>query len=102
MTENRITAAIADMTDKLKTISAAKRKRLDAGLTLDAGEIFGWQECQARAHVEGVISTDEAQTIYHAIRSWDRQSVAAKIVITQSIQELLTGQITARANRATA
>lgn len=102
MTENRITHAITDMTNRLKAVSAAKRKRLDAGLTLDAGEIFGWQECQARAHVEGVISTDEAQTIYHAIRSWDRQSVAAKIIITQSIQELLKGQIDASADRATA
>ena len=99
---NRITDAIANMTDRLKTISAAKRKRLDAGLTLDAGEIFGWQNCQARAHVEGVLSTDEAQTIYHAIRNWDRQSVPAKIIITQSIQELLTGQIDAKGDSATA
>jgi hypothetical protein len=99
---NRITHAIADMTDRLKTISAAKRKRLDAGLTLDAGEVYGWQTCQARAHAEGVLSTDEAQTIYNAIRSWDSQSVAAKIIITQSMQELLTGQIDASADSATA
>jgi hypothetical protein len=99
---NRITDAIASMTNRLKTVSDAKLTRLDAGLTLDAGEIFGWQECQARAHLEGVLSTDEAQTIYHAIRNWDRQSVPAKIIITQSIQELLAGQIAARTNRATA
>jgi hypothetical protein len=99
---NRITDAIANMTHRLKTISAAKRKRLDAGLTLDAGEIVGWQNCQARAHVEGVLSTDEAQTIYHAIRNWDRQSVPAKIIITQSIQELLAGQLAAKTNSATA
>ena len=99
---NRITDAIADMTDRLKTISAAKRQRLGASLTLDAGEVCGWQTCQARAHAEGVLTTDEAQTIYNAIRSWDSQSVPAKIVITQSIQELLKGQIAARTNRATA
>ena len=99
---NRITDAIVDMTDRLKTISAAKRKRLGAGLTLDAGEVYSWQTCQARAHVEGVLTTDEAQTIYNAIRSWDSQSVPAKIVITQSIQELLKGQIAARTNKATA
>ena len=99
---NRITDAIANMTDRLKTISAAKRKRLDAGLTLDAGEIVGCQNCQARAHVEGVLSTDEAQTIYHAIRDWNNQSVPAKIIITQSIQELLTGQIDAKGDSATA
>lgn len=99
---NRITDAIANMTHRLKTISAAKRKRLDAGLTLDAGEIFGWQECQARAHAEGVLSADEAQTIYHAIRDWDNQTVPAKIIVTQSIQELLTGQIDAKCDSATA
>jgi ABC-type uncharacterized transport system YnjBCD substrate-binding protein len=99
---NRITDAIATMTHRLKTVSDAKRKRLDAGLTLDAGEIFGWQECQARAHAEGVLSTDEAQTIFNAIRDWDDQTVPAKIIITQSIQELLAGQIAARTNRATA
>ena len=99
---NRITDAIADMTDRLKTISAAKRKRLDVGLTLDAGEVYGWQNCQSQAHATGVLTTDEAQTIYHAIRDWDSQSVPAKIIVTQSIQELLTGQIAARTNRATA
>jgi hypothetical protein len=100
--QNRITDAIANMTNRLKTVSDAKLTRLDAGLTLDAGEIFGWQECQARAHVEGVLSTDEAQTIYHAIRDWDNQTVPAKIIVTQSIQELLTGQIAAKGDSATA
>jgi hypothetical protein len=48
------------------------------------------------------LSTDEAQTIFNAIRDWDDQTVPAKIIITQSIQELLAGQIAARTNRATA
>ena len=53
---NRITDAIANMTNRLKTISAAKRKQLDAGLTLDVGH----NTFNARAHAEGVLSTDEA------------------------------------------
>lgn len=99
---NRITDAIATMNDKLKNVSPAKVARLAETLTLDAGEIVGWQNAQARAHVEGVLSTDEAQIVYTIIKAWDGQPVAARVVVTQVIAELLKGQIDARADRATA
>jgi hypothetical protein len=91
-TENRIQSAIHEMGTRLKGISTEKRKKLRDSLTLDAREHYGWQTCQARAHAEGVITVDEAMTLYRAIQNWDTQPMQTRIIVTQSIHELLKQQ----------
>jgi hypothetical protein len=101
-TQNRIQSAIHDMGTRLAGVSAAKRKRLHDGLTLDAMEHYAWQTCQSRAHAEGVITAEEAMTLYHAIQNWNEQPVEARIIVTESIKELLTQQIRGCDAKATA
>jgi hypothetical protein len=90
---NRIQASITALNKKTTQFSAEKRERLTAALTLDVDEYRGYQNCQARAHAEGTITADEAQTLYLALKSWNTQTVSARIVVTQAIKELLTNQI---------
>ena len=94
-TDNRIQVAINKMGTRLKGLSTAKIKTLTDTLTLDPRERYSWLTCQARAHAEGAISSDEAMTLYRAIKNWEGQSVQSRIVTTQSIQELLSKQIKA-------
>ena len=90
---NRIQWAIRDMKTRLEGGSDAKLKRLQAGLTLDTMEHYAWQTCQSRAHAEGVITAEEAMTLYRAIQNWTEQPVEVRIIVTESIKELFTQQL---------
>ena len=69
----------------------ALREELD----LDLAEVFAWQEAKSLAQAQGVISGDEALTIYTAIGGdggggWtDDASLALRVSITSLIGQLL-------------
>ena len=93
---NRLTALTPQISAKLKGLSTAKCKSLRRALNLDTNEIVGWQNAKSRAQIEGVISVEEALTIYHAIQHWSTTSLALQIVITEMMRVILAGQIAAR------
>ena len=67
-------------------------------LALD--EFVQYQNLQAQAHAQGILTTDEAQTVYIALGGesfnpdWpDGTSLATKTAITQLMGELITSKL---------
>ncbi len=74
--------------------------KLDAELAISGTELFAFQSAQARAHVLGVLSTEEAQTVYVALGGdyggsaanggWDEGAdLALKVTITNLMGQLI-------------
>ena len=97
-----LNACVDTYRDKIATLDAGKVAGLDANLALDSGEHFEYQQTQARAHAEQVLSTDAAQLVYRALGEigspanggWAAGTdTATKAVVTQLIGELLAARI---------
>lgn len=96
---NRVIAAIEKADQRIKTriaeglITAERVKELDRSLDMEVGEFCRFQDLKSHAMVAGRLTTDEAQTIYGLLGNtpdhFNRQSVAAKSVLTQIFGELL-------------
>jgi len=72
-------------------------------LAITMAEFLTFQSVQTRAHVEGKITTEEAATIYAALGGetyhgdWPEGTpLAAKVTVTQVMEELLAMQIRAK------
>lgn len=98
LAENRMSKKIAEIRERIETLDEAEREKLDATLAVEFDEHFAYQQAQARAHVSGLISTDEAQVIYTAlgeVGSADNGGWAAgtdtatKVVVTLAMGELI-------------
>ena len=85
---------------------AATLERLDESFALGAADHAAFQGQQVKANATGRLNTDEALLIYHALGEWADESnggwqagvgIAAKVVITQIMQELLSEAIAAKA-----
>ena len=97
---NRILAAaeeIRQMKLSPEQIEAAERVS-----ELDAGEGMVYQNLQARAHAAGILTLEEATTIYGALGGeaahWsDEADFALRVVVTKTLAELaplaMAGQI---------
>jgi hypothetical protein len=93
---NRVATAIVAMRPRIADLDDDKRTGLDKAMDVDFGEHFAYQETQARAHVSGKITADEAQIIYAALgetpseNGWtEGTDLATKVVVTKIIAELL-------------
>jgi hypothetical protein len=97
---NRVLAAIERQRDRLEqgikpdgTPITGDLDSLEASLALTPLEVVAYQNAQARAHVMGILTTEEAQTIYAAIGEggdWAQGTdLATKVIVTQVIGELL-------------
>jgi hypothetical protein len=102
---NRILEHASKLQAKIDALPLAKIESLSASLALEPSEHFAYQTQQSRAHALGILSTDEAQTIYVALGespspsngNWARlTSLALKVSITQLMHELLSAQLAAR------
>jgi len=96
---NRVSRAIDVSREAISKLNADTQAALDATLAVEFDEHFAYQQAQARAHVEGLLSTDEAQVVYVALGEvgspsnggWaEGTDTATKAVVTQLIGELLT------------
>jgi len=79
---------------------------LHEDMKLSMYEFVQFQNMQASAHAQGIISTDEAQTIYIALGGeeyhpdWpEGTSLATKTAITQTMMELIERRIKAQGQR---
>lgn len=106
---NRLIPRIEHVRDCL-----ARRVRIDNGKPLPASldltqwahnldnsplEHFAFQNAQARAHAKGLITTDEAQTIYMALGEvpasdgWaSGTDLATKLIVTEVMAEIMAGR----------
>ena len=85
---------------------AATLEKLDESFSLSAADHAAFQTRQVKANATGRINTDEALLIYNALGEWADEDnggwqagvgIAAKVVITQIMQELLSEAIAAKA-----
>ena len=115
--ENRIADAIGRQQDRIDKLVesgvdlqgkpiAASLERLEESFALSVADHAAFQNQQAKANATGRLNTDEALLIYHALGEWADESnggwqagvgIAAKVVITQIMQELLSEAIAAKA-----
>ncbi len=102
---NRVSLAIDRVRPRVAALDDAKRIKLDADMAVDFSEHFAYQQEQARAHAEGLLTPDEAQIIYIALGEngdsenggWATDTDAAtKVIITKVIGELLSARIEGR------
>lgn len=92
---NRIATAIALMEPRIESMDADKRARLTEHTAITFEEGFVYQETKSWAQAAGLITHDEAITVYAAFTGtrWaDGTSLATKIAITKLMEELLTAK----------
>jgi hypothetical protein len=90
---------LAEIRPKVDSLDAETRAKLDRDMAIKFDEHFAFQECQARNHAMGRLSTEDAQLIYVALGEvgsasnggWaPRTDTATKVLVTLAIGELLT------------
>lgn len=81
---------------------------LDRSLAVDFSEHAAYQDCQAWAHATGLLTTDEALTVYHALGEvgspdnggWAASAdVALKTTVTALMGEILPAKMRATGSR---
>lgn len=95
---NRVAAHIAQIQTKVDGLTAEKRNSLDAEMAVETFEHFAFQEAQARAHVSGKLTADEAMIVYTALGEvgstknggWAAgTNLATKVTVTLLMGELV-------------
>lgn len=95
---NRLEKFRDEIQAKLDALPTEKVDKIDKELDIDWQEHYTYQNCQAAAHVEQVISTDEASFMFRALGQtqsgnnggWAKGvDTATKFTVTKMIQELL-------------
>lgn len=64
---NRIEKHIDSLRPRIDALTPEARAKLDAEMAVEAFEHFAYQEQQARAHVSGKLTADEAMIVYRAL-----------------------------------
>lgn len=64
---NRLTAHIDSLRPRIDALTPEARAKLNADMDVEAFEHFAYQEQQARAHVSGKLTADEAMVVYRAL-----------------------------------
>jgi hypothetical protein len=90
---NRIELVILHTEQMIKTLPLALFSRMESTISQTSfEEHFQMQNWQAQAHASGIISFEEAQTLYNrlgpSVDHFLKQSLAAKMVIIKTCTEL--------------
>lgn len=64
---NRLAKHIEALKPKIAALDTEARERLEASMAVEPFEHFAYQEQQARAHVSGKLTADEAMIVYRAL-----------------------------------
>lgn len=103
---NRILRAIAAVQETIEGADPDRVRSLEEKLTLSVTEFCEYQKTQAEAAAAGVLSTEEALTIYNALGrehyagGWpEDMSLAVRVVVVKTIHELLARRIAGRMGR---
>jgi len=96
--KSKFTDAISDIRARCETLEPDELAQLDRDMAVSFEEHFAYQNAQARAHLAGRLSTDDAQIIYHALGEvgdpanggWASQAdTADKVAVTLAMNALL-------------
>lgn len=86
---NRIIAGIEAMQKRLDEVDQAARDSVDANATLDASELLHFGDKASLALARGIVTADEAQTLYCIWNDFDSASTAQRVVYMQAIMETM-------------
>lgn len=93
LTADKLNRLISECRVKCEALSSDKLKELDAGMALSSYDHFVFQEMQASAHAQGLLSTEAARIVYVALgegANWAAKTdTATKVIVTQLMGELL-------------
>jgi hypothetical protein len=106
--KNRLAAHIATVQARIDSITPEAAAKLEANLAVEPFEHFAYQEAQARAHVSGKLTADEAMIVYRALGEVGSESnggwaadtdLATKVSVTLLMGELVSTSALMRAGR---
>ena len=86
---NRLVKASKGYAQKIEVMIPQKRAKLEKDLDIDLEEIMYYQQQKSLAQMRGLISTDEAFTIYNALNSWNTTTLAIKAVVIVGLGEMI-------------
>ena len=99
---NRIAAAIEKLSKALEDVPTAKLAKMDKIFQEDCASLCTYQKAQSHGFAAGKLTQEEAVILYHlyggecpSAQAWAKQPLAARIVATQAVSELLRTQIAA-------
>ena len=105
MTKNRVATMIDRMRPRVAALDVEAAKKLDEDMAVDFSDHFAYQEAQARAHVEGLLSPEEATIVYSSLGEimsdenggWTKGTdTATKVTVTKLIGELISARVEGR------
>ena len=87
---NRIAYSIQVTRKKIDLMEPSKIANLEKTLKdLSTGELFLLQEKKSQAQAMGIISLEEALTIYNALNDWEHQDLATKSMVYVGMDEIV-------------
>ena len=85
---NRLLVSEAEIREKIKTLDAEGIRNLEKTTTLSLEEIGYYQQLKSIAQMKGLISTEEAMTIYNALMRWDEAELPLRVSLTVGLGQL--------------
>lgn len=103
---NRLATHIDNLRPRIEALDPEARKSLDVSMNVEFSEHFAYQEEQARAHVSGILTAEEAMIVYRALGEvgsarnggWASDTdLATKVSVTLLMGELIKRRMGVRA-----
>lgn len=85
---NRLLISEAEARERLKTLDAEAIRSLEESTKLSFEEIAYYQQVKSIARMKGLITTEEALTIYNALMRWDEVELPLRVSLTVGLGEL--------------
>ena len=98
---NRIVNAIEGLKTRIANLNdAAAMRRLETAASISFDEYTTFQNVKSEMQAGGVITYDEAVTIYEILGSgpeaFKRHTLAERIIVIKTMQELMAARLAAR------
>lgn len=91
---NKIESHIAEIDERVAAIDADSRTRLEDTLRdLPFDELVAYQNIKSEAQAAGILTVDEALTVYGILNDWSTASLAGRITVTKMMEELLAAKL---------
>lgn len=88
MFDNRVTATIADLDERIAGLDPEALARVETSATLESDEWFMMGDWASRASMAGILSVDEAQMLHVIHKNFETESLARRVAFM-----LLMGEV---------
>lgn len=85
---NRLLASEVKIREKIETLDAKGIGVLEESTKLSFEEIAFFQQLKSTAQMKGLITTEEALTIYNALMRWDEVELPLRVSLTVGLAQL--------------